>query len=91
MQVSRILDRTTILAEVSDSARLVFGDPLLDVTPATSLDDIPAWDSMSHIALVVEVEYRFDIEFQAAEIDDIRTIGELVTMIQAKRAVIPAA
>jgi acyl carrier protein len=46
---------------------------------------------MSHIALVVEVEYRFDIEFQAAEIDDIRTIGELVTMIQAKRAVIPAA
>jgi acyl carrier protein len=53
-------------------------------------DDLPVWDSMNYIRLVVEAECRFDIEFQAVEIEDVKTVGELVQMIEAKVAVVHA-
>ena len=49
-------------------------------------DDLPAWDSMNHITVVVEAECRFDIQFQPAEIEQLTTVRDLVRMIQAKRA-----
>ncbi len=41
---------------------------------------------MNHIALVVEAECRFDIQFQTAEIEELTSVRDLVRMIQAKRA-----
>jgi len=85
------MDRAAILAEVTGMARSVFADAGLEVTPATCIDDVPAWDPMTHIALIVEAETRFDIEFQTAEVEDITTIGELVQLIQAKLVVVHTA
>jgi acyl carrier protein len=84
MQISQPIDRSAIFTEVAGLARAVFGDPCLEVTLATSSDDVAAWDSMNHITLIVEAEYRFGIEFQTAEIERIATIGELVRQIQGK-------
>ena len=74
----------TILADVTDIARQVFEDSALDLTMESTSDDVPRWDSMSHIALVVECECRFGLRFQSMEIEDLRSVGELVRLIQAK-------
>ena len=73
-----------ILAEITDIARQVFEDPALELTLETTSDDVQGWDSMSHIALVVECECRFGLRFQSMEIEDLRSVGELVRLIQAK-------
>ncbi len=75
-----------ILSDLTAILREVLDDPELVLTAATSAADIPGWDSMAHIALVVEVECRFDIQFQAAEIEALRQVGDLVALIEAKRA-----
>ena len=62
----------------------MFGDPLLEATLETTSDDVPRWDSMNHIALIVEAECRFGIEFRTAEIEDLKSIGELVRAIETK-------
>jgi acyl carrier protein len=77
--------RAEILAELNDIFRSAFADPSVELTLATTSDDLPGWDSMNHIAIVVEAECRFDIEFQVAEIEDITSIGELVELIASKR------
>ena len=41
---------------------------------------------MAHIALVVEAECRFGITFQAAEIEALQRVGDLLRLIEAKRA-----
>jgi acyl carrier protein len=84
MPASHGFDRATILAEVTDIARLVFGDPLLEPTLETTSDDVPCWDSMNHIALVVEAECRFGIECRTSEIEDLKSISELVRAIETK-------
>jgi acyl carrier protein len=45
---------------------------------------VPCWDSMNHIALVVEAECRFGIEFRTSEIEDLKSISELVRAIETK-------
>ena len=75
-----------ILSELTAILREVLDDPDLVLTAETSAADIPGWDSMAHIALVVEVECRFGIQFQAAEIEALRQVGDLVALIAAKRA-----
>jgi acyl carrier protein len=81
---------STILAEITDIARLVFEDPALELTLDTTSDDVARWDSMSHIALVVECECRFDLRFQSMEIEELRSVAELVRLIQAKLELVNA-
>jgi acyl carrier protein len=78
----------TVLAEVTQIFRTVFEDPTIELTLATTSDDVPCWDSMNHITLVVEAECRFDIQFQTAEIEELKSVGELVRLIQAKLALV---
>jgi acyl carrier protein len=80
----------TILAEITDIARLVFEDPSLELKLETSSEDVPKWDSLRHIALIVEAECRFDIRFRSNEIEELKIVGELVRLIQAKMELITA-
>jgi acyl carrier protein len=75
-------DRADILGEVIGIARRVFLDPSLEIEVAMTMDDEPNWDSMSHIALAVEVELRFGIEFALEDVEAIDSIGALVRMIE---------
>jgi acyl carrier protein len=68
----------------------VFGDPTLAMTSETTSDDVPRWDSMSHITLVVECECRFGVRFQTMELEELRCVGELVRLIQAKLELVDA-
>jgi acyl carrier protein len=81
-------ERAAILAGLTDIFRLVLADPAVELTLGTTSDDLPCWDSMNHIAIVVEAECRFDIQFQVAEIEDLTSVGELVQLIATKRATV---
>ncbi len=74
-----------VMAGVTEIFRSVFNDPDLELTPRSTADEIPAWDSMTHITLIVEAECRFGVLFQAAEIESLHSVGELVRAIEAKR------
>jgi acyl carrier protein len=87
MPKNHAADRTAILAALTDIFRSVFEDSDLELTIETTSDDLPCWDSMNHIAIVVEAEYRFDIQFRTAEIEDLTRVSELVRLIETKRAV----
>lgn len=77
-----------ILAAVTRIARSAFQDPLLELTYETTSDDVPDWDSMNHIALVVQIEAYFDIQFPTAEIEELKSVGELVQAIENKLSVV---
>ncbi len=90
MPTNREIERAAILREVTNIFRAVFDDRHIDITLDTTSDDLPAWDSMNHITLVVEAECRFNIQFQTTEIEELTSVRDLVRMIQTKRALIHA-
>ena len=60
----------------------VFDDDELVVTPELTADDVPEWDSMSHIRLMLTVERGFGTRFAAGEIASLRNVGDLVSLIR---------
>ncbi len=90
MSATQTAAQASVLAELTDIFRTVFEDPAIELTPDMTADDLPCWDSMNHITLVVEAECRFGIQFQTSEIEELKSVGELLQLIQARRAVVHA-
>ncbi len=64
--------------------RDVMGLSEIILEPNTSAKDIPEWDSITHVLLIVAVEKRFGVKFTAAEIQSLQNVGELVALIERK-------
>ena len=69
------------LSEVTAILREVLHDNDLDPAPPSRFDDLAGWDSMDMVTVVVEVECRFDLQFEVHEIDALTTVGDLVRMM----------
>ena len=76
------------LAELEQVFHDVFGDDTIQLNPSTVADDVPGWDSLMHINLIVAIEKHFKIKFAAAEIarmqNDDQNVGKLWELIAAK-------
>jgi acyl carrier protein len=80
----------TMLADVAAVFRAVLLHPDLDLTLATPLENIDGWDSMSHIAVMVELECRFGLTLEPHEIEAVQTVGDVVRTIGARCALYAA-
>ncbi len=86
-----IAAEAAVLAEITDVVRQVLENRTIELAPDTPLDEMAGWDSMNHIAILVEAECRFDVVFDLADVDAVPTVGHLVRLIQAKRSAGPPA
>jgi acyl carrier protein len=69
-----------ILQEVFKSA---FSSEV-NINENTSKENLPEWDSINHLNLVVELEDRFNIQFSPDEIESMKSIVTLQEIIQRK-------
>jgi len=78
----------TILSEVTEIARNVFGDDEIVLTETTTAGDVDGWDSLMHLNLVIGLERQFKVRFSTAEIAQMKeegqNIGTLVQLIASK-------
>jgi acyl carrier protein len=79
------LTHDDILAQLTGIFRTVFDDDSLVLHDETTAQDVPGWDSMNHITVVVEAERHFGIKVRTAEIEELRNVGDFVSLIQRKR------
>jgi acyl carrier protein len=73
--------------EVIAKLQSIFDDIFLDpgtLTAATSAKDVPEWDSLTHISLLLAVEKSFGIRFRVGEVEGTNNVGEFADLI-AKR------
>jgi len=73
-----------IYAQLTDVFHEVFEDQSIVPRKDMKAIDVPEWDSLAHINLIVAVEARFKIKFKTAELESLRDVGHLVEMIEAK-------
>jgi acyl carrier protein len=78
------VDTQLIYQRLTTVFRDVFDDDSLMPTATMSAKDVPDWDSLNHVRLVVSVEAEFKVRFTAGEIAQLKNVGELVALIQRK-------
>jgi acyl carrier protein len=64
--------------------RAVFDDDNLVPTAGMTAKDVPEWDSLNHVRLVVSIEQEFGVKFTLNEITELKNVGELAMLIQKK-------
>lgn len=61
----------------------VFAMPKESVSDELALQDIPQWDSMTHMVLIIRIEETWDIQFDGDEIADLKSVGDARRLIAA--------
>ena len=79
------MERTDIFSKLNEICIDVLDLDEVELTDATSANDIEEWDSLSHIQLIVAVEKTFGIKFTSLEIMKWNNVGEMVNSILAKK------
>jgi len=52
-----------------------------DISLATSRRDVPKWDSLQHMALVVAIEQQFGISLSMDEMVEIRSVKDICNIL----------
>ncbi len=57
-----------------------------EITDATTAGEVPGWDSLSHINVVLAVERHFRVHFKGAEVIRLKSVGDLQRLVDSKVA-----
>ena len=74
----------TITERLTPIFRDIFDREDLTPTPTLTARDVPEWDSLSHIRLIVAVEKEFGIKFALGELQSLQNVGEMIALIEKK-------
>jgi acyl carrier protein len=76
--VSEVAERLTRIF------RETFGDETLVLQPEMTADDVPAWDSVSHITLIYTIEDEFGIKFSSRDLENLNCVGDLIETVEKR-------
>lgn len=68
---------TEVFRAILKNQELVLSDEL-------TARDVPGWDSLNHVNLMISVEEEFGIRFQTKEISGLKNVGELKALLAGK-------
>jgi acyl carrier protein len=72
------MNQTDVIAKLQAIFDNVFLEPVV-LTPTISAKDVPEWDSLMHISLMVAVEKEFSVRFRVGEVERLATLASLPT------------
>ncbi len=64
--------------------RAIFVEDVADISLTTERADIAAWDSMTHMRLVLAIEQAFNIKFDVRDIAKFDSISRVADIVREK-------
>jgi acyl carrier protein len=62
----------------------VFGVDASLLNSDTSIHNFEQWDSLNHIKLILNLESKYQIKFTPLEIDEIDSLGNILSLLSRK-------
>jgi len=78
--------RADILERVQSIASDILGLPGLKLHEENTARDVPGWDSLTHVQIIIGVEQAFGIRMSATEVAQLENAGSLVDVVQQHQA-----
>jgi acyl carrier protein len=61
----------------------VFDNPGIQLRDDMGLADVPGWDSLHHINLIVAVESEFGVQFGSEEVASAASVGDIFALLES--------
>lgn len=78
MEPSEIKSKLKVIFET------IFQQPGIEITEDLTADKVARWDSLTHLTMIAEVEQQFGVKFKLKELVNMKNVGELIALLQAK-------
>jgi len=69
--------------QLEEVFRAVFNDDSIILEDTTTAKDIPGWDSVAHINLMLSIEQSFNTQFSGEQFSGFNNIGELKAFLSS--------
>lgn len=69
--------------QLQEIFRSVLRIPDLTLTDQLTADEVPGWDSISHVRLMVAVEATFKVSFSASQLAMLENVGDLKRLLRS--------
>ena len=80
------MEKNEIVSRLTPIFRDVFNDDALVVSEGMTAADVPTWDSLSNINMIIAVEKAFGVKFSIKDVRSLKNVGELLALIKKKAA-----
>ena len=77
------ITREEIQNQLQDLFRSVFNDDSLVLTGTTTAAEIPGWDSLQQIKIILACEKKLNIRLRARDINGLENVGEMTDHLLA--------
>jgi acyl carrier protein len=78
------MENNEIVSRLTPIFRDVFNDDALIVSEGMTAADVPTWDSLSNINMIIAVEKAFGVKFSIKDVRSLKNVGELLALIKKK-------
>ena len=79
------MNQAEVIAQLQTIFDTVFLEPVV-LTPQISAADVPEWDSLTHISLMVAVEKSFGVRFRVGEVENAKNVGDFADLILKRKS-----
>jgi acyl carrier protein len=78
------VDEVEIFAKLTPIFQDVLDNDSIELSRSLTAGEVDEWDSLSHVRLIVAVERAFHVRFQSMEVADLKSVGDMVDLLQQK-------
>ena len=80
------MEKSAMVSRLTPIFRDVFDNDALMVSEGMTAADVPTWDSLSNINMIIAVEKAFGVKFSIKDVRNLKNVGELLELIKRKAA-----
>lgn len=78
------MERNEVIKKLTPIFREVFSDNSIELRDNMTADDVERWDSLSHMIMITTVEKEFGIKFKLKDLNKMKQVGDLISIIESK-------
>ena len=79
-----------IFERVCGIASDLFSVPAEQIKANSSPENVEMWGSVQHLNLVLAIEEKFNVQLSPEEMEQMKTIGDIVKIVEEKLAAAPS-
>jgi acyl carrier protein len=80
------MDGEKAYAALNEIFRDVFMRDDIELKPEYTTADVSGWDSFKQIEIIMALSEKYGFKFTSKELDNLRNVGDLAQLVQAKAA-----
>lgn len=78
------MEKSVIIEKLTAVFQSVFNDKDIVLREDMTAKDVENWDSLTHMLMITKVEEEFGIKFKLKELNRLKKVGDLITLIEGK-------